>query len=280
MTGEGGGGKLLATCVAGAVLVGTSLAAVRALHARVKISESIFPTEKTREEGERTRVMVLTSHPDDETYFFGPTMQALRATGAETHLVCLSSGGAGGDGETRKRELLEVKEFFDFDNLCVVETEDLQDGMDREWPTKTVMAVLDAYTEAAPVDVVVTFDGAGVSGHANHVATHEGAKQWIEQRKSDSLRAVRGDEDEEARPVPQVWVLETTSVARKFCGVMDVFTSYCETLLNPRRILVPSSSPMEIWKAARLHKSQFVWYRKLFLVFSRYSYVNTLRRIH
>lgn len=279
MTDDDGGRKLLATCVAGAVLVGTSLAAVRALRARLNRMQSIFPVENGREEGKRTRVMVLTSHPDDETYFFGPTMQALRATGAETHVVCLSSGSAGGDGETRKRELLEVKEVFDFDNLCVVETEDLQDGMDREWPAKTVMAVLDAYTEAAPVDVVVTFDGAGVSGHANHIATHEGAKQWLEQRKSDSLRLARGDEDEDARPVPQVWVLETTNRARKFCGVMDIFTSYCETLLDPRRILVPSSSPREIMKAAQLHKSQFVWYRKLFIVFSRYTYMNTLQRV-
>ena len=28
-----------------------------------------------------------------------------------------------------------------------------------------------------------------------------------------------------------------------------------------------------------LHRSQWVWYRKLFVVFSRYAYVNSLRRL-
>jgi N-acetylglucosaminylphosphatidylinositol deacetylase len=28
-----------------------------------------------------------------------------------------------------------------------------------------------------------------------------------------------------------------------------------------------------------MHKSQWVWYRKLFVVFSRYTYTNTLKRM-
>lgn len=33
------------------------------------------------------------------------------------------------------------------------------------------------------------------------------------------------------------------------------------------------------WKAMRMHYSQFVWYRKLFLLYSRYSYFNNLTEI-
>ena len=29
-----------------------------------------------------------------------------------------------------------------------------------------------------------------------------------------------------------------------------------------------------VWKSMKLHASQFTWYRKLFIVFSSYSYVN------
>ena len=159
--------------------------------------------------------------------------------------------------------------------MCVVETDDLRDGMDREWPAKTVMAVLDAYTEGAPAtfDYVVTFDAGGVSGHANHVGTHRGARQWIEERKNSVVKAC------DAGKCPQVWVLETTNIARKFSGAVDWFASYVECLMDSRRVFVPSPSPLEVLRAVRLHKSQFVWYRKLFVAFSRYTYMNTLRRI-
>ena len=189
--------------------------------------------------------------------------------------MCLSDGGEGGDGETRKKELLRVKEFFGLEGMCVVETDDLRDGMDREWPAKTVMAVLDAYTEGAPAtfDYVVTFDAGGVSGHANHIGTHRGARQWIEERKSSVVKA------SDAGKCPQVWVLETTNIARKFSGAVDWFASYVECLMDSRRVFVPSPSPLEVLRAVRLHKSQFVWYRKLFVAFSRYTYMNTLRRI-
>jgi N-acetylglucosaminylphosphatidylinositol deacetylase len=41
------------------------------------------------------------------------------------------------------------------------------------------------------------------------------------------------------------------------------------------RMLQPSLN----WKAMAAHHSQFVWYRRLFVVFSIYTYVNRLRRM-
>jgi N-acetylglucosaminylphosphatidylinositol deacetylase len=44
-------------------------------------------------------------------------------------------------------------------------------------------------------------------------------------------------------------------------------------------VLVAATSAMEVRRAMSLHRSQWVWYRKLFVVFSRYAYVNSLRRL-
>jgi hypothetical protein len=33
-------------------------------------------------------------------------------------------------------------------------------------------------------------------------------------------------------------------------------------------------NPSLVWNAMKAHHSQFVWYRRLFVVFSRYSYAN------
>jgi len=59
--------------------------------------------------------------------------------------------------------------------------------------------------------------------------------------------------------------------------VADVSASFF--LLEPRDILVAASNPAQLVRAMRLHASQWVWYRKLFILFSRYSYLNTIRRV-
>lgn len=39
---------------------------------------------------------------------------------------------------------------------------------------------------------------------------------------------------------------------------------------------VALGGPAVAWPALRAHASQFVWFRKLFVLFSSYVYVNTL----
>ena len=55
----------------------------------------------------------------------------------------------------------------------------------------------------------------------------------------------------------------------------DVFASFA----LESHVLVAATSAMEVRRAMSLHRSQWVWYRKLFVVFSRYAYVNSLRRL-
>ena len=39
-------------------------------------------------------VLLVTAHPDDETLFFLPTLQGLRAAGAKVTMLCLSTGNS------------------------------------------------------------------------------------------------------------------------------------------------------------------------------------------
>jgi len=50
------------------------------------------------------RVLLLTAHPDDESMFFAPTIQALTFDRV-VHSLCLSTGDADGLGDIRKEEL-------------------------------------------------------------------------------------------------------------------------------------------------------------------------------
>jgi len=59
--------------------------------------------------GAPKRVLLVTSHPDDETMFFGPTLVQLnRRPETQVRLLCLSTGNFQKRGLERKRELYDA----------------------------------------------------------------------------------------------------------------------------------------------------------------------------
>lgn len=210
------------------------------------------------------RVLLVISHPDDESMFFGPTIQALRRAGARTHILCLSNGDADGLGAVREKELESARKLLGVDSSEVVNDSKLKDGFKEVWPEETVAAYVEASVRRLDANVVLTFDERGVSGHPNHVAAYRGVRRWAADVRKTS-----------ASPSPEAWALVTVNPLRKFLTFGDVFASFA----LESHVLVAATSAMEVRRAMSLHRSQWVWYRKLFVVFSRYAYVNSLRRL-
>jgi N-acetylglucosaminylphosphatidylinositol deacetylase len=210
------------------------------------------------------RVLLVISHPDDESMFFGPTIQALRRAGARTHILCLSNGDADGLGAVREKELESARKFLGVDSSEVVNDSKLKDGFKEVWPEETVAACVEASVRRLDANVVLTFDERGVSGHPNHVAAYRGVRRWAADVRKTS-----------ASPSPEAWALVTVNPLRKFLTFGDVFASFA----LESHVLVAATSAIEVRRAMSLHRSQWVWYRKLFVVFSRYAYVNSLRRL-
>lgn len=105
---------------------------------------------------------------------------------------------------------------------------------------------------------VVTFDAGGVSGHGNHVAVYRGAVGLVVKQPA----------------APPVWVLETTGLLRKYLGAWDAAWSLLWA--KPGSVVLVQLRPLLAYWVMSSHASQFVWYRRLFVLLSRYSYVNTL----
>ena len=210
------------------------------------------------------RVLLVISHPDDESMFFGPTIQALRRAGARTHILCLSNGDADGLGAVREKELESARKLLGVDSSEVVNDSKLKDGFKEVWPEGTVAAYVEASVRRLDANVVLTFDERGVSGHPNHVAAYRGVRRWAADVRKTS-----------ASPSLEAWALVTVNPLRKFLTFGDVFASFA----LESHVLVAATSAMEVRRAMSLHRSQWVWYRKLFVVFSRYAYVNSLRRL-
>ncbi|EGZ14271.1 hypothetical protein PHYSODRAFT_510798, partial [Phytophthora sojae] len=75
-----------------------------------------------------------------------------------------------------------------------------------------------------------------------------------------------------------------TNILRKYVGLLDAALSYWlarrkEDEKEEERQFVFVCKPRWNYNAMALHRSQFVWYRRLFVAFSRYTFINTFRSL-
>ncbi|KAI6233062.1 N-acetylglucosaminylphosphatidylinositol deacetylase [Aphelenchoides fujianensis] len=164
--------------------------------------------------------------------FFGPTVVNLRLAG------CRLSG---------------IAPHF----VTIMNAAGLQDG-EPKWETEKLARIVLQHAERLDIQVIISFDEGGVSGHPNHIACFN-ALQFLYSNGH----------------VPsgvQIFVLESVSLLRKYSGIFDFHRSYISTFLY-------CASAWKTWRAMREHRTQLVWFRYLYLLFSRYVTINTLKRI-
>lgn len=212
------------------------------------------------------RVLLVFAHPDDETMFFSPVLNGLRLAGTTVYFLCVSTGDQDGTelGIRRKHELGKAVQLHghSVDNLTILDYDYLRDGLFgwcRERLAKTVLR----HMQVLGVDTVITFDEYGVSGHPNHISCFRALQLLY----SKSL-------------IPagvQVFVLESVPIWRKYVIPLDaIISSYHSTFLY----VSSPSAYLTAWKAMMAHPSQLLWYRYLYMAFSRFTLINTLKRIH
>lgn len=207
-------------------------------------------------------VLIITAHPDDECLFFGPTIQQFNPL--HTHVLCLSTGNYYGLGHLRKKELVASCHVLGVRpmNVAVVESPDLQDDPETYWDPAVAARCIIQHVKKVNAHMIVTFDGKGVSGHRNHASCYHAVQKLVEEKKLPETT--------------KAYSLESVSILRHYISVFDLPYS----VLTAAKLFI--LSPSDVWRtqrAMRAHASQFVWFRILYLIFSRYVIFNTLKKI-
>ncbi|CAM9672437.1 unnamed protein product [Discosporangium mesarthrocarpum] len=208
--------------------------------------------------------------------------------------------------------VLGVSEASPFDRVIIVENPRLQDGAKDHWPAELVASHVKSFVASHCLNTLLTFDSGGVSGHRDHIAVHIGVMHFINHQDGEHPRArlgtgageeagaqarlsergagagaghgrgsgadERGLEGSMGTAVGRVIALEllSTNLLRKYSGLLDLLWSWTWVARPPQGALFVNLDPRVAWAAMAAHRSQFVWYRRLFVVFSRYAYINTL----
>lgn len=138
----------------------------------------------------------------------------------------------------------------------------------------------------ATIDILLTFDSRGVSGHPNHKSLFCGAHEW--------LSGLMADKPGWKCPV-ELYTLTTTNIARKYASMLDATVTMLQGALEvaggrgegkgkgdmPKRILFVNN--LHQWNKGqkamiRGHKSQMRWFRWGWILVGRYMVVNDLKR--
>ncbi len=141
----------------------------------------------------------------------------------------------------------------------------------------------------ATIDMLVTFDGYGVSGHTNHISLYYGAKVWLGSMMTG--KAGWGC------PV-ELYTLESTNVLRKYAAILDAPITLLWGVVRDafagasgkkskkkyegrRRLFFVND--LGQWRKGQQamrqgHKSQMRWFRWGWIGVGRYMVVNDLKR--
>lgn len=251
-------------------------------------------------------VLFITAHPDDETAFFVPIIRFLKKKGHEIYLLCLSVGERC-DGEvniftsiTRLKELKKACESLGISpNHVYVGKIPLNytypDGQTFFWNSFEVSDTIDnLYNILFPqsrqilicnssynptvfndVDMIISFDRGGISGHINHRAAGAGMRHFC---KTNQLTICY-------ELVTKPMIFRIFGIFYAFTiTLMDIIEDFFKNMfwVNPRLpniISVTSPSSFDTVEAITHHTSQLHFHRLWLSLTSSYSYTNTIQKI-
>lgn len=209
----------------------------------------------------KKNVCLITAHPDDECMFFGPIMRQMVKNSNNIFVLCMTNGNYDGQGPARAKELeSSCAHLIDsnLSNVTLINETELPDSPKATWNKELCISIIQKYIKDNKIDIVITFDAHGISSHPNHCFLYT------------AMKSLPCDQN------IQVFYLKTINVFRKYSFLFDIIPSLLDGSTH-----LAVSSPFDYivsYRSMLEHKSQLVWFRYLYIVFSRYMLINCLRK--
>ncbi|KAE8351238.1 putative deacetylase LmbE-like domain-containing protein [Aspergillus coremiiformis] len=243
-------------------------------------------------------ILLITAHPDDETLFFSPSILYRNDDPTVNRaLLTISSGNYEGIGDLRQSELQRsCAELGIKPERCVnLDHYELQDNPQKWWSEDLIDELVAQHVKKWNIDLIITFDHRGISGHINHRAVSAGVSKYISKN-------VHG---------PPAYALQTKFLLRKYAGLGDLIPTSVPFSARILKALLTAPSEYGVVKAGdgksakgredpygdkallvsdwrtyfqarrafSQHGSQYSVDRVFYLLISRYMWYNDLRKM-
>ncbi|KAK1787847.1 hypothetical protein P4O66_016339 [Electrophorus voltai] len=186
---------------------------------------------------------------------------------------------------------------------------ELPDDPKADWSTALISALILTHIRAHAIHLVLTFDEGGVSGHVNHIAIHKAFRYLVSVgRIPEDCQVLCLHTISIFRKylsvleLPISWFLPSSFYCvigpeeyRRAKGTLAGSQDSTDgRMFSPGLRGVPAMSPsyffsssflpsflLAFWRQEAMlrHRSQLLWFRRLYLLFSRYMFINTFRAI-
>mmetsp|Transcript_39210 Transcript_39210/g.58924 ORF Transcript_39210/g.58924 Transcript_39210/m.58924 type:complete len:272 (-) Transcript_39210:696-1511(-) len=231
-------------------------------------------------------------------------------------ILCLCNGNYDGLGQQRELEmkmaLLTLGFTGESQYIKVAHEKGLQDGPKEDWDENVISQQIHKYLQTIfPHDnhhhddnncarnklsvTLLTFDALGVSQHINHIHTHRGVHHFLSQfttSNTNNIDSMAGYElISMTNPLWKynpfvLWMYMLFSYL--FCSNALFHKSSSLIRQEDKGLFTTHDAtyntimfdPLKVWYAMAAHESQFVWYRRLSVLFSRYTYQNQWRKMN
>lgn len=235
------------------------------------------------------RLLLVVAHPDDECLFFAPTLRVLQNQyHVNLSLLVFSRGNHVGLGDIRAKELSGSCHALNIpqERCIALNLPNIQDNPKIWWPSEQLLPIINDYMNKWSIDVLVSFDNNGISGHLNHRSVAFAVRLLTQNNTNMSIK--------------MSYELQSVSVLRKYSSLLDfylIFISYIPRLLHSlishlipfnlisspnRSYMLLINTPNDYLRsrsAFASHQSQYSWDRSIYLIASRYMFINELKYI-
>jgi N-acetylglucosaminylphosphatidylinositol deacetylase len=197
--------------------------------------------------------LLVIAHPDDECLFFSPILLSLHSN---TYILCLSNGNNHRSDELhRSCQQLHVKEYRIIDDQIY-----LRDDQNVSWSSEAILGHVKQAIRRWNISTIISFDQYGVSGHRNHSSIYYALLNL---------------------PQTRFLSLQSLPIYRKYLTLFEFIRIYSKPKSNNlKTFILPIKYCLTPHKAMFEHRSQLVWFRYLYLLFSRYIWINDFEQIY
>ena len=196
------------------------------------------------------RILVVTAHPDDESYTAAGTILKNHAAGGTTYVACATFGEKGKSHvqrkvtaaelkRIRKKELLAVSKFLKISKLLMPGLPDAELGQKSH--QDAFRKKLFPFAAKHRPDLIISFGAYGISGHIDHISVGKIAQAVAKELKIPFFTF--------AAPPELHKSLEQLKKRRKH-------GKYVQRLKRQPHDIEIRVNPAKKLKALRLHKSQ------------------------